>query len=193
MTLYKNTLYHVYSQGNNKEVIFREKEDYELFLSKLEAFVLPNCKLLCYCLMPNHFHFLLLTTTRSVEEIRIGSLIQTQLTNGFRLLLSGYAHEFNKKYNRTGSLFRQKTKFRLVDNSDPNYPKRVFRYVLYKPKKDNLVKDLSDWEFSSFVDLLEGRTHKVFDYIECQEVFQFSLSDLEDINAGFDDISYFDD
>lgn len=106
MQLYSKSLYHVYNQGNNKEITFKDKQDFRLFLSKIEVFVHPNCKLLSYCFMPNHFHFLLLTTKKSIEKIKVGSLTLTQITNGFRLGLSRYPYEFNKKHNRSGSLFR---------------------------------------------------------------------------------------
>jgi putative transposase len=188
-----NTLYHIHNQGNNKEIIFKERKDYLLFISKMQALVKPNCDILSYCLMPNHFHFIVQTNAQSIEKLKSGSLQLTKLTNGIRLLLSEYAQEFNKRNKRSGSLFRQKTKYKLIDNGDPQYPKRVLHYVLSNPIEAKLVSNLRSWEFSSFLDLLGDRAGTLCDVVMCKKIFQYGQTDLEDIGAGYDDILYLKD
>ena len=69
--------YHIYNRGVDKGLIFREDKDYKTFLSYLKLYLslqglslkeFPSRKLknyfgeielLCYCLMPNHFHLLI--------------------------------------------------------------------------------------------------------------------------------------
>ena len=53
-----NRIYHIYNQGNNKQPIFCKEEHYLLFLRKMRHHILPNVDFLAYCLMPNHFHWL---------------------------------------------------------------------------------------------------------------------------------------
>ena len=103
-------IYHIYNQGNNKELLFYEDIDYLEFIRLFRKFIFPYCKVLAYCLMPNHFHFLIYTLEKSAEYKRIGNIQSCELSNGFRLLQSSYAQYINKKQNRTGSLFRQKAK-----------------------------------------------------------------------------------
>ncbi|MGL4631335.1 MAG: transposase [Leadbetterella sp.] len=189
MTLLSNTLYHIYNQGNNKEIIFKNSEDYLLFLSKIKTLIKPKAEILSYCLMPNHFHFLVLTTEKSIETIKIGSLNLSLLSNGIRLLLSEYAQEFNKKYKRTGSLFRQKTKIKIVDNGDSKYPKQVFYYILRNPLEAKLVSHLSEWQFSSYLDHIQARKGKISNLELCKDIFQFSINDLKEIGAGYDDLT----
>jgi putative transposase len=190
MSIYPKTIYHIYNQGNNKETIFKNREDYILFLAKMKILIKPFCHILSYCLMPNHFHILVETNNSSIEKVKSGSLMLTKLTNGFRLLLSEYAQEYNKNNNRTGSLFRQKTKFKIVDNGDPRYPKQVFCYVLRNPLEAKLVSNLKNWEFSSYLDLIEERNGKLCDVELCKSIFQWEKDDLNDIGAGYDDILY---
>ena len=153
MKIVANQLYHIYNQGNNKEPIFHDKEDYLYFLIKLRERVLPFCQVVNYCLMPNHFHFLINATEKSSELVKLGKIESTQLGNGFRLLCSGYSNEFNKKYGRTGSLFRQKTKAKnLEDSQSDNYPFICFQYIHQNPMIAGLCNRLEDWEFSSFQD-----------------------------------------
>jgi hypothetical protein len=140
--------------------------------------------------MPNHFHVIILTTEKSNEKVKIGSLELTRITNAFRLILSEYAQDFNKKYNRSGSLFRQKTKYKLADNMEPNYLKNLIYYVLSNPFNIKDVKKLEDWHFSSFRDLFGLRNGKLTDLELCKEVFQLTDEDLNDFNNGYSDPLY---
>ncbi|MBN2730712.1 MAG: hypothetical protein JXR53_15915, partial [Bacteroidales bacterium] len=51
--------YHVYNRAIGGEKLFLEKENYEYFLFKWQEFINPIADIYAYCLMPNHFHFLL--------------------------------------------------------------------------------------------------------------------------------------
>lgn len=152
MPLFEGQLYHIYNQGNNKEGVFRSRENYLYFLKKVRSLIYPMCEILAYCLMPNHFHFLIETTEESCEEVKVDSLKTTSLANGFRSLLSGYTKGYNKENDRSGSLFRQRTKYKLLEKQDECYPFICFNYIHQNPFKATLVKRIDEWEFSSFRD-----------------------------------------
>jgi len=59
MILEPNNLYHIYNQGNNRQQIFFEKENYYFFLRKMSTHLLPYADIIAWCLMPNHFHWML--------------------------------------------------------------------------------------------------------------------------------------
>lgn len=63
-----DAFYHIYNRGVNSENIFSSKENYLFFLKKFTAYVNPVCEVYAYCLMPNHFHFLI--RIKSKEEIQ---------------------------------------------------------------------------------------------------------------------------
>ncbi len=155
MKIESETFYHIYNQGNNQETTFLDKEDYTVFLEKVREKVLPFCDIVNYCLMPNHFHFLINTTDYSAEAVTLGHLELTRLSNGFRILSSQYTDYFNKKYKRSGSLWRQKTKAKNIEKSKRgDYPFTCFHYIHQNPMKAGLCKNMEDWEFSSFRDYL---------------------------------------
>ena len=54
----EDQLYHIYNQGNNKQQIFFSHENYLYFLQHYRKTVNPFADTIAYCLMPNHFHFL---------------------------------------------------------------------------------------------------------------------------------------
>ena len=64
-------IYHVYNRGNNKVRIFFTPANYFFLLRKIKTEWLPYCDILCYCLMPNHFHFMLQSKPEGCGNIKI--------------------------------------------------------------------------------------------------------------------------
>jgi putative transposase len=152
-------IYHVYNQGNNHECLFLNDDHYKHFIHLFKAYVLPNCEVLAWCLMPNHFHYLLYMDERCTEMKQQGGLILDPVTNGFRKLLSAYSHQFNIVNDRSGALFRPKTKAKclseesMISNTPyslSDYSSNCFNYIHYNPVKAGLVKNASDWYWSSY-------------------------------------------
>lgn len=128
--------YHVYARGHGKQKIFRDDEDFEYFLS-LFARHLSNeptsnvsgrkyphlqseVKLLCYCLMSNHFHLLLYQQTD-------GSM--SRLMRG---IMTSYSMYFNKKYGTSGALFESRYKASRISSDE--YLLHISRYIHLNPK-----------------------------------------------------------
>lgn len=57
MEFYENQLFHIYNQGNNRRQVFFSDENYEFFLWKMKAYLLPFGDFVAWCLMPSHFHW----------------------------------------------------------------------------------------------------------------------------------------
>src|SRR6266487_3417053 len=171
MQFQPNQVYHTYNQGNHKQIIFNNKNDYLTFLNLFRNVVKPYTSIIAYCLMPNHFHFILSTDERCNKKIQQGGLELDAITNGFRKLLSSYARIYNSRYNQSGSLFRQKTKNKslselqkLVSSTDHrDYYFSCFHYIHQNPLKAGLVEKLEDWEFSSFKDYAGLRNGTLID------------------------------
>ena len=153
MEILPNEFYHVFNQGNNKQQVFFNRENYLYFLEHAERHVKPHCELIAYCLMPNHFHFLIYTNEHSCEQLPLGSLQITQVKNGFRQLQSNYTKGINKNANRSGSLFRQNGKMKWVENNLFS----VFDYIHQNPVDAGLANKAENWEFSSFNDYRHNR------------------------------------
>ncbi len=62
-----HAIFHIYNQGNNRQQVFFNEGNYLFFLQKMRAYLLPYGDLLCYCLMPNHFHWLMYVRDVEVE------------------------------------------------------------------------------------------------------------------------------
>ena len=104
------------------------------------------------------------------------------LTNGFRLLLSSYAKGINVEQNRSGNLFQQKTKSKLV-SGDSDYAVTAFHYIHYNPFEAGLVKKPEDWPYSSLQDYLFKRNGQLCNKALAIELL--TLSEME-FKANYD-------
>ena len=159
MKFIPENIYHVYNQGNNNQAIFIEELHFQYFLQLYKEYLVPYCETLAWCLMNTHFHFMIYADDRSLDVKKQGNLLLDPITNGFRKLLSTYSHEYNIKNNRTGALFRPKTKSICLNDevefnkqfpSKQDYYRNTFNYIHYNPIEARIVKNEAEWKWSSF-------------------------------------------
>ncbi len=174
-------IYHVYNQSINYEPLFRSDDNYRFFINKVKREILPYADILAYCLMPDHFHFLLKPTLEGCMLSSSGRYVKREdvtgkprymqnLSHGFKTLLSSYTQSINKRHGRRGSLFKAKTKAKPgyadfypdageLEGSQPftlfiPYLKVCFHYIHDNPVKANFVDYPEEWEHSSALDYL---------------------------------------
>lgn len=149
--------YHLYSRGVNKRKIFKDEQDYATFLRYLKLYLLPietikklsshdmhinkfiknnlsnQVDLICFALMPNHFHLLIkLKEKKGIEKL-------------MRQMLTGYVMYFNQKYKRVGPLFQSRYKAAAVLNDE--YLTYLTRYIHRNPLK---IKRQNPFEYTSY-------------------------------------------
>jgi REP element-mobilizing transposase RayT len=189
-------IYHVYNKGNNRVPIFFGKDNYLFFLKKMRSHLLNHCDILAWCLMPNHFHWIiqmkenysqhnsdLEDKTNKASASKVGPLNRSIAT-----LLSSYTRAINKAHNRSGSLFRSHTKAKNLTgnvNQSDQYLLTCFVYIHQNPLRAGLVKRLEDWEFSSYKDYTGERKGSL-----CNIRLAKSILNLPDTNEQFIQFSY---
>ena len=109
--------------------------------------------------MPNHFHFMIYANEKTIQTQMIRGNKRKALSEGIRMILSTYTQAINKQENRKGSLFTQNTKSKVVMDAIKNYyyAHTCFYYIHQNPLKANLVNQLEDWPYSSFLDYIGKR------------------------------------
>jgi putative transposase len=173
-------LYHLYNQGNNRRQIFFTKANYLYFIQKIRTYILPYADIVCWCLMPNHFHLMLNTKILNLcKEQVLPSVNQKSrsINDSIGIMLRTYTRAINKQEQMSGSLFRQETKSICVSchkslapismnsiygktiniESKRNYPQNCFEYIHQNPVKAGLVEKQTDWQFSSAKDYFANR------------------------------------
>jgi len=144
MNFSPDNFYHIYNRGNNKQTIFFKRDNYVFSLKKIRKELLKHFEFVSYCLMPNHFHFLVVTK-KDIENQQVIKSIAT--------LLSSYTQAINKQEKRTGTLFHRRTMAKAI-NQETNYLFYCLNYIHQNPYTAGLVKKIEDWEFSSFRDYI---------------------------------------
>ena len=179
--LHYGQYYHIYNRGNNREILFREQRNYPYFLKLYTRYIEPVAETYAYCLMSNHFHFLV--RIKDYEECKEVSQSfkewqtykQTYPSRAFSKLFSTYTKAFNKSYQRSGSLFEKPFRRKLVDND--SYFSALVAYIHRNPQKHNFVADFRDWPYSSYPAIVSNKETRVqrdivLDWFEGQREFE---------------------
>lgn len=153
--------YHVFNRGVAKIPIFTGRKDYKRFIECMIYYSLEGPKprfslftsetildhstkiaeIVCYCLMPNHFHLL-------VKQIRDGGISEfiSKLTNS-------YTKYFNTKNNRVGHLFQGMFKAVHIETNEQLI--HVSRYIHLNPLTSYVAKDLETYQWSSYLEYIK--------------------------------------
>lgn len=152
-------IYHIYNRGNNRVKIFFTPANYLFLLRKVKNEWLEYSDLLCYCLMPNHFHFMLQPKPEGCNYIQQqGQASHLQiLSKTIGKTLSSYTQAMNVQNDTTGTLFQKKTKAKCLTDISFTIPKytsqdyliNCFNYIHNNPLKAGLVTELKNWQYSS--------------------------------------------
>ena len=150
LPLFPNAFYHVYNHANGADNLFREDSNYLYFLGKWREYTREAADTLAYCLMPNHFHFLIriknLQGTRYLGGVN-EEMVPKKISQTFSNFFNAYSKTTNNRYKRYGSLFAQNFKRKLV--SDPGYLKILVGYIHLNPVSHGFTKDIWEWPYSS--------------------------------------------
>lgn len=190
----KDSCYHVYNRGVEKRNIFKDQQDYGVFLGYLKEYLSPppdqktlikqftfkgetfkgvprqpnnysgEVDLFAYCLMPNHFHLLIKQKT------------DRSIEKFMRSLLTRYSMYFNKRYTRVGSLFQGTYKAVLIN--EENYLLHLSRYIHLNPNE--YTKDLLN-AYSSYSEYLGKRYTK---WIKPKTILSFFNQSTKDFNSS---------
>ena len=115
MHLFPDEYYHIYNRGNNRQPIFFTPANYIFYIRKMREQILPVADIIAYCLMPNHFHFIIHSNENSIKERpSFGGKPMQEFAYRLGILLSSYSQAINKQNNTSGSLFQQKTKSKIL-------------------------------------------------------------------------------
>jgi len=155
------SLYHVYNQGNNRQKIFFNHDNYLFFLKKLKRHILPHADILAWCLMPNHFHLMVyvkqvyVPITDGVTWITDGvtpshpvstpshpvsTHKEISFNDNIGILLRSYSRAINNQEHRVGALFREETKAECITPNDgitPSFYNTSFGTLIHVSTPEN--------------------------------------------------------
>ncbi len=192
ITLITGELYHLYNRGNEKRIIFLGSRDFKRFLLTLfyYQFLGPKTsfskfskqkliqlntvgakklvEIICYCLMPNHFHLLI----RQLQDRGVSTYL-SQVSNS-------YTKYFNTKYKRVGALFQGAFKAVRVETDEQFI--HLSRYIHLNPVVSGIAEKLDDYQWSSYKEYINGETFicstsEILNYFPSSEEYKIFLED----------------
>ncbi|HUF20050.1 MAG TPA: transposase [Burkholderiales bacterium] len=133
---FPGAVYHVTARGDRRDDIFDDDADRDALLDIVgQALSRFDAEALAYCLMGNHYHFVLHTRQANL------SMLMRQI-NGV------YTQSYNRRHNKVGHLLQGRFKAVLVDRDA--YLLEVCRYVDLNPVRAGMVKAPGAWALSSY-------------------------------------------
>ena len=173
--------YHLYNRGLEKKTMFYDRRDYKHFVEALFYYQIQNPKpkfstyrrtkvfpvdhtkkivdIICYCLMPNHFHLL-------IKQLQDGGISEFM-----RKFIHSYTKYRNVKYNRQGSVFQGMFKAIRIESDEQLV--HVSKYIHLNPLVSLLVKDLNLYPWSSYRTYISLEDNKA---IAKEEILSFFKS-----------------
>jgi putative transposase len=166
-----NFYYHVFNRGVDKQVIFYEREHFSICMRLIQKYLrIYSIELLAWCLMPNHYHFIL----RTEEENEISLFMQT--------LFNAYVQALNRIRKRRGPLFEGRFKHVLV--SEQNYLLHLCRYIHLNPVKAGLVRMPHEWFFSDYLEWIgaiqadSGKARRIHEFFGSFQKYKEFTQDI---------------
>ncbi len=154
--------YHIYNKGVNNSKLFFEKRNYAYFLKQFHKYLSNYLDIFSYCLMPNHFHFLVRINESIQQEnneidskILLGYNKLSPIEKAFRNLFMSYTKAINNAYSRTGDLFQSKFKRKII--SDESYLTRLAAYIHLNPVRAKLCELPEQWKYSSYHEIINDK------------------------------------
>ncbi len=139
--------YHIFNRGINSDVLFKTWGNYEYFLKLYDNHVNAVAETYAWCLMKNHFHFLV--KIKDVDAISLEKKIPP--SQSFSNLFNAYSKAFNKSYNRHGPLFERPFQRKEIDTDE--YLKNVIIYIHNNPVHHHICSHPSEYPWSSHSDV----------------------------------------
>ena len=144
--------YHVLNRGNGKKRVFYKYQDFLSFIELVkEAKKRLPINVFAYCLMPNHFHFVLKSSQAS------------NLSRWIHWLLTVHSRRYHHYYKTCGHIWQGRFKSFMIQNDE--HLITVLRYVEGNAVRAGLVFSAKDWPWSSHKQRISEETEKIIDIL----------------------------
>lgn len=162
---YEGAIYHITTRGNHRNNIFKDEEDFQVYLTVMEEGLIYyshlNYELIAYCLMDNHVHLIIKTGKEPLTKI-------------MRRINSIYTRYFNKKYNYIGHLFQAKYFAEII--ADDKQILETSRYIHLNPVKAKMVHRPEEYKWSSYTMFIAEKKSRLINPEIVLSYFKYSDS-----------------
>ncbi|MDP2172414.1 MAG: transposase [Candidatus Cloacimonadaceae bacterium] len=137
------SLFHAYNHSLDGRMLFYDDADYRKYLQLLKKRLSQEFSVFAYCLMPNHYHFLV--RQNGAEPIY----------SMFEQPHKSYARYYNLRYGAKGKILRDKMNHKSVLENE--YIVNLCAYIHANPMSAGLVGHVEEWQYSNLPEFLGTR------------------------------------
>ena len=173
--------YHIYNRGAGKQPLFFNSGNYEYLLRLVKRYSPKyGATFIAYCLMPNHYHFLLRQET------------DEPLSKFINVLFNAYVQAVNQQQDRSGTLVEGRFRHVCVDRWE--YLIHLCRYIHRNPVKARMVPRPEDWPYSNYLEWVGQRNGIlkdemfIHDHFASAEEYREFVYDIQGEARGFEKI-----
>jgi putative transposase len=173
-------LYHVIVRGNQSQATFRDHQDYQFYLERMEKYRRKyDYWIHAYCLMPNHVHLLLESSNKPLAKFMQG-------------LQQSYSQYFNLRHHKVGHVFQGRYKAIICEKHE--YLLELVRYIHLNPVRAGMVQRPEGYRYSGHRAFLLGKPTKGIDPTKVLKLFggkvAYKRFILEGLGGGHRDEYY---
>jgi len=142
-----NVCYHIITRGNQKNIIFRDENDYKTYLKLVSRYKEKyKFKIYGWCLMNNHVHMVMQSEYLS------------KAMHGLNL---SYAQYFRYRYKSVGHFWQDRYKSYIIQKDE--YLINCISYVEYNPVRAKISLRPEDYCWSSYRARILGKKNMLLD------------------------------
>lgn len=155
--------YHIYNRAIGSDKLFITERDYYYFQQKFDRYLSAFVEIFSYCLLPNHFHFLLRIKEKSkiIDELnyRGEEFSYKNINQAFSNFFNSYTKSFNKVHRRKGKLFMLPYKRIWIENEA--YLLNLVNYIHRNPIHHGLKHEFTEWKYSSYNEFISKEPSRI--------------------------------
>ena len=186
--------YHIFNRDNSHDNIFYESEDDYHFLRLYEKYIRPIANTFAWCLLKNHFLFLVYINANSeidTKSLKFSTVEKLKVVNAskqFSHLFNAYSQAINKRHKRTGSLPEKNFERKWVKTDD--YFRKLIIYIHINPVHHGFCESIAKYPWSFYGSVLSEKPNKLhrngiielFEDVENFKLYHSEPSNLDDIS-----------
>ena len=179
--------YHVFNHARGNDNIFDSEKEYQLFLKLTLKYIGNIAQIYAYCLMPNHFHFLVQIKEFALPPKFTSKHETDYISHQWGTLQNTYTKKKNYRTGKRGGIFCQSINRNLITSEE--YLQKAIVYIHNNPVRHGFCTTPGNWRFSSFNAIIStGDTNierdEVLSWFENRENFiQYHQSNADDYLA----------
>ena len=145
-------VYHVINRGNGRQEVFHKNKDYEAFINLMKhAKERYSVKIFSYCLMPNHFHMVVMPDRGE------------DLSRWMQWLMTSQVRRYHRHYGSSGHIWQGRFKSFIIQKDI--HLLMVLRYVEGNPVRAGLAGEAKEWTWSSHGEVIKKRERILVDEV----------------------------